>query len=418
MESGKHSILTIAYYFDPNTAVGALRSRRFHRYLSEFGYSSQVIAAVVDPADQLPNVHHIPDRMGEFWEERAKAVASGAEVEPLSLTAHCERAIRKFFLPHSGLTWSRTAATFARTLIEPNVGNTTVVSSYPALGTHLTGLQLVSNPRVRWVADFRDPFARYFPKMVVRTQDWLERKIMRQADAVIANTEAVAVQWRKQYPWARHKIHVIWNGFDPEEEIEALPVTPSPWKRVIHTGSLYAGRNANTVIASLSRLRSRSTKAAQVQIVLVGGVSTDSGVDDRLYDQAAAEGWLEFQRTAVPKEKANRLTQEAEGLLLLQPQNAVLVPGKLFEYALIGRPILSLAPAGSSIEWILQNSGLPHVCLHPEDSEEVTDHKLASFLDLPTTPVTANQWFRENFDGRKQTRQLAAIIDSVQDRPS
>jgi len=339
----------------------------------------------------------------------------------MSLPAHVERVIRKLFLPrHAGLAWSRIAAAFAKTLIEPT-RNITVISSYPALGTHLAALQLARDDRVRWVADFRDPFPRYFPRLVGRTQDALEhsleRWIIRRADAVIVNTESIASRWRKQYPWAQHKIHLIWNGFDPEDELQPLPVPASSHKSIVHTGTLYAGRNANGVLEALARLRSRSAvEAANVRIVLVGAVSPDSGINEPLYERAVSEGWLEFRRSPIPKAQAARLIQEADGLLLLQPQNAVLVPGKLFEYASIGRPILSLAPMNSSIEWILQHSGLPCVCMHPEDPTEVADQKLSSFLQLPNAPVHANQWFREHFDGRRQTAQLAGIIEGIQER--
>jgi hypothetical protein len=49
------------------------------------------------------------------------------------------------------------------------------------------------------------------------------------------------------------------------------------------------------------------------------------------------EGWLEFCPT-VPKAEARRLTEEANGLLPLQPQSDIQVPGKLFECLCIGGP--------------------------------------------------------------------------------
>src|SRR5262245_58612152 len=116
----KSSVLIIAYYFDPNNAVGALRSRRFHRYLGELGYDSQVIAAIVDPREQFRNVFHVPDHVDQLFETRVEAVAAGLPIPRMSLPAHVERVIRKLFLPrHAGLAWSRIAAAFAKTLIEP-----------------------------------------------------------------------------------------------------------------------------------------------------------------------------------------------------------------------------------------------------------------------------------------------------------
>jgi hypothetical protein len=145
----------------------------------------------------------------------------------------------------------------------------------------------------------------------------------------------------------------------------------------------------------------------------VGWADPGTAADETLHERAIAQGWLEMTRRPIPREQAMQLTAQADGLVLLQPQSAVQVPAKLFEYVRIGRPILALAPPNSSIEWILNNSGIPYVCIHDEDPPAVADEKLLRFLALPNTPVKANRWFEENFDARKQTQQLAELIDSL-----
>ena len=74
-------------------------------------------------------------------------------------------------------------------------------------------------------------------------------------------------------------------------------------------------------------------------------------------------------------------------------------------------------PPDSSIEWILSNSGVPYVCVHEQDSPDAADEKVLRFLALPNTPVAANRLFEENFDARKQTQQLAQLIDSLDPAP-
>jgi hypothetical protein len=89
------------------------------------------------------------------------------------------------------------------------------------------------------------------------------------------------------------------------------------------------------------------------------------------------------------------------------------VPGKLFEYLQIGRPILALAPRDSAIEHILARAGVPQVTVYPDDPPEVVDDKVREYLALPTEPVAANAWFQENFNAEHQARQLADILDRV-----
>ena len=47
----KGEVLIIAYYFPPQNTAGAARPSRFHKYLPEFGYRTQVISAAAPAGD-------------------------------------------------------------------------------------------------------------------------------------------------------------------------------------------------------------------------------------------------------------------------------------------------------------------------------------------------------------------------------
>jgi hypothetical protein len=142
-------------------------------------------------------------------------------------------------------------------------------------------------------------------------------------------------------------------------------------------------------------------------------VDAKAGLDSALYDEAERDGWLEV-RPAVPKGESQRMMEEADGLLLVQPQSNIQVPGKLFEYVCIGRPILALVPQRSAVEQILEKAGVPYVCVYADDEMEAVDRKLLAFLRLPTAPTLYNAWFRNNFNAEYQAEQLAAIIGAIQ----
>jgi glycosyltransferase involved in cell wall biosynthesis len=353
----------------------------------------------------------VPDDAGAFWERREAALACGQPAEKLSPQLHIERVARRILEGHYGLAWSRAASRAARAIIEGTPSIRSVISSHPPIGVHLSAMQFARAYRLRWIADFRDP-VRYGAGRVSR---WctksLEQRIFHRADAIIANTEAAADRWRRMFPWAERKIHVIWNGFDPDEEQSALPLPARPERWLVHAGSLYHNRNANVVVAALARLRDRKApQAERVRIVLAGVVDKTAGVDEGVHSAAIADGWLEMSGSPIPRDQADRLVREAHGLLLLQPQSANQVPAKLFQYLCIGRPILAVAPRRSPIEWILGNAGVPFVCIHPDDPEEETDRKLLAYLDHPPAITPANEWFRTSFDGRRQTEHLASLL--------
>ncbi len=105
--------------------------------------------------------------------------------------------------------------------------------------------------------------------------------------------------------------------------------------------------------------------------------------------------------------------EEADGLLLVQPQSDVQIPGKLFEYICIGRPILAFVPQRSAVEQILEKAGVPYVCVYVDDEMEVIDRKILAFLGLPSASTPYNAWFQNNFNAEYQTEQLASIIRGI-----
>jgi hypothetical protein len=414
----KPLVIVIAYFFDPSKAVGAMRPWRFYEYLSDLGYDCRVITAFPPPGSLSDAILHVPDETAAIWDARAKQVEAGESTDSLPLSAQVDRLARRFFLPNqAGLIWYRAAASVAENVI--GARRAVVFSTYPVLGTHLVGSALKRRKGVPWIADFRDPvlfsgweqFA--FPaRFGLQT---VERAILNRADIVIANTEPIADEWRQTYRNSE-KIHVIWNGFDPRSQLHALPVPERMQKLLVHAGSLYGGRNANVVAASLERITNsgggEKVALPAARILLVGTLRPESNSDKELCRRGVEQGWLEIL-PRVEREEAQRMTQEADGLLLLQPQSRVQVPAKLFEYLSIGRPILAVVPKESAVEWILTRSGVPFTCLYPEDPPEAADAKLREFLALPNTPVQPSAWYLREFDAKHQTDYLARLIETV-----
>lgn len=407
----KLHVILIAYHFPPGPEMGAVRPYRFYKYLKRMGYACHVITASAQP-EMNADVTFLADDLRETWE--------GAGEQRKSFKAYQELLVRKIAFPgHIGIMWSIAAAARCHELVRKYPRDKIVVfSTYPPLGVIPAGLLAYLRDRLPWVADFRDPLSAGLGDAFVSAKQrfWnnqLEARVFRQASAVIANVEGAAEMWRKRYPRGARKLHVIPNGFDPEDAPHAREIPPRAEKRIIHAGGLYHGRTPNAIVESLGRLRVRATpEAMAAKILLVGHVDVKTGLDHAQYDTAQREGWLEM-RAQLPRKDAQRLLEEADALLLVQPQSDVQVPGKLFEYVCIGRPILALVPRASAIERILHNSGIPHVCIYNDDNAAVADQKLVEFLRLPNTASEASEWFRANFNAEEQTKKLAGVIENV-----
>jgi glycosyltransferase involved in cell wall biosynthesis len=292
-----------------------------------------------------------------------------------------------------------------------------VLSTYPPIGTLIAGLRARRRNNVRWIADFRDPIGGVPVELLpAHVRFWtrvLERLTFRRADAVIANVEAAAAVWRHSYPAVKRKLHVIYNGFDPDDMPHARVVPARERRLIVHAGTLYHGRNPNVVLEAFARLHQRGVpEAASVSMLFVGDIDLRTGLNKAMAEEGQKQGWLEFQGM-LPRKDALRLLEEADALLLVQPQTNLQVPGKLFEYICIGRPILAIVPRSSPIEEILLQSGAAQVCIYPDDAPEVADAKLLDFLRLSSTPKPMKEWFQTNFNSKLQTEVLAGIVDEL-----
>jgi glycosyltransferase involved in cell wall biosynthesis len=412
MPKAKPHIILIAYYFPPAQEIGGFRPFRFYKYLKRMGYVCHVITAT-QPEDERPSdVVYVPDNLRLVWEGRTK--------QRLSFKAWIELLIRKLMFPgHIGFMWSIDVAARCREILHDHPQHRFVVfSTYPPLGVLLAGCIVHLRERIPWIADFRDPISGLgvgiLPRYALFWNHRLEAFVFRTANAVVANVEGAATVWRNRYPWAQQKLHVICNGFDPDDEPAARELPPRNQKVILHAGALYHGRNPNLLIESLSRLREQGMpEARSVSVLLVGAGDAKAGLDPALYDEAERDGWLGL-RPAVPRRESQRMMEEADGLLLVQPQSNVQVPGKLFEYICIGRPILALVPQRSAVEQILERVGVSYVCVYADDETGVVDRKILAFLRLPSVPTPYNAWFRNNFNAEYQAEQLAAIIRAIQ----
>jgi glycosyltransferase involved in cell wall biosynthesis len=403
-------VVMFAYHYPPENAVGAARPHRFYKYLSRMGYCCHVITAV----DQ-----------GTVPEVETEYVADPFVTHPRQgIGWQFERAVRKLLLPAvTGVRWSRLACQAARAFLvsKPNA-EITVYSTYPPLGTHLAALLLIRKRKVKWVADSRDPLSdnpahiglSRFQRQLYR---WIELLVLRRADITIANTDVAAENVTKAHPKYKARVHVIWNGFDPEDRIESRPLSQRPYRLYTHTGELYGGRNIAPLLKSISRLIDTGRLVAdRIRIRLVGSFDSDSVPDPEFLARATQQGWLDLGSENVPADEARQIAQDSDGLLLIQPHSAVQVPAKLFEYLRIGRPILAFVLPNSPIEQILSRSGVPYRCVYAGSSLQAFDAAVQSFLDLKCDAAPANAWFKENFDAQNQTRTLESLIRSIQGR--
>jgi glycosyltransferase involved in cell wall biosynthesis len=394
------TLLLLAYHFPPENVSGAARPFRFYRYLPEFGISPVVITASPQNGERS-DVVFIRDVPRDFPRQ--------------TWSWHMERIVRKLFLPGAlGLTWSREAAAQGCKLIQA-YNRPIVLSTAPPFSTHLAALMIKRKLGIPWIADFRDPMASVeivVPRMNIYSI--LESFLFDRADAIIANTDAVHNLWSARYPSQRGKIHVIWNGFDPDEVISPASIPQRDFKSLVHVGELYGGRHPGPILDSIQRLTACGALAPGSLRLSLIGPSSDAAIPNiDVLRRLVNAGIVEYVPLRIPQNEARLIARQADALLLLQPHTNVHVPAKLFEYIRIGRPVLAFVKRDSPTERILSRCGIVYRSIYPDDPPEEVDIKMLEFLALPSDPVSPNKWFDEQFNARRQTQTLSSIIDGL-----
>ena len=404
-------VLMIAFPYPPCQEPGAVRPVTFAKYLRRSGYNVKVVTAFNDGSRD--EVVYVPNR---------QSVPTRRTVRGLS-----EMVLRKFFFPSDeAMLWTADAVRAAEPLLRMH-RRAAVFSTFPPLNSHLVGWRLKRRFGVGWVADFRDPMVgspgrrltnsklRYgaVPTSIDRT---IQPGMFRDADAIVANTDAVLERWQREYPAYRNKLFHIANGFDPEEMSTAAPIPPRPRRVMAHVGSIYTGRHPVPVLHSLERLiRNGRLDPANILVHLIGAIDWTLVPDHEIFRRLGDLGCIRAPGTAMPRTEAQQIMREADYLLLLDVVTSDAgqqIPSKIFEYIPIGRPILATTTRNSPVDRLLARAGIPYACVYPDSASEETDTAVMRILLTPTdAPTPASEWFLETYDGVRRTQALAELID-------
>jgi glycosyltransferase involved in cell wall biosynthesis len=443
------TVLWISYPFPPAVSAGVFRSVRFLQHLPENGWQAVVLTVQLDgrfpqdsslerlvPADLEVRYAELPVglswrlRRGRISAEaspRTAAEATGSAPETSAARSapnwlrRCYGTCKERILatPDAKIGWARRAYATALDVIadcRPSV----IFSTAPPHSSHLLGVWLKRTTGLPLVLDFRDPWARgpwsqRGSRYLARVQARLEGRCVRAADAVILNTHEARDEFAKFY--AREtagKFHSIYNGYSEdlkahaEKLLAATDCSPRNGLKICHVGTIYGRRELRPFLLAIQRVAARGV---DIQFEQVGGVKVD-------YDLATflREAGLQDRVAICPPvthEEALRRMADADALLLLQPDGDLQVPGKLFEMILFRKPIVTLSGPGATRQ-LATRYRLGPVAAHDDVAA------MAAALELlpSTEAAAAADWpaVQDAFDGRGQTRQLAAILNEASRR--
>jgi hypothetical protein len=409
-------------FFPPMGGGGVHRPLSFVRHLPEHGWRVTVVTPAGDAywirdeslLGTIPRecrVIRTRTWSGQAWLARARR--GGAPGSRSSRRFGVARRMASVaLLPDSYLGWVPFAARAALEVARTDAVDV-VFSTSPPESTHLAARAVHRRTRLPWVADFRDPWMNLH--LLDAPSRWHARVHRRMEESVCASAHVlVTTRWhearlRDDYPGAR--VTRLPNGYEGEE-IARLDAGRPPGRplRVVHAGMLTQQRSAAPFLEALARvLAAEPALRGEVTVEFIGPREDEN---ERAAQRLHLGDVVAF-RDPLRHADALRAQAAAHVLLLIKHADARydgLVPGKLYEYIGLCRPILALAPPGEARDLVVSlRRGEAASPSRGDDIQRalrvMIDHHRAGRLDA-AYDLSA----RPEFDRRRIAGDLAALL--------
>ena len=428
MKKDQKKVLIITYYWPPAGGPGVQRWLKFVKYLPDFDIEPIVYIPenptypILDSdleQDVSKKVTILRKRIFEpygiasiFGSGKIKKISKGIIPHQRKQT-FVERTslwIRgNLFIPDARIFWVKPSISYLDKYIKAN-NIDTVITTGPPHSVHLIGLGLKKLNKITWIADFRDPWTSigYHKALKLSPQAQqrhisMEKEVLNRADSVIVTSRTTKAEFSKI---TTKPIEIITNGYDAEKvQKRALDTKFS----LAHIGSFLSERNPRILWKALKELvKEEAGFADNLQLKLAGAISPiilanieEFGLTKFLINL----GYLSHKE-AVAEQRA------AQVLLLIEidsEETNGIIPGKIFEYMVSGRPVIGIGPDMSDFAEIITETNTG-VFINYDEKDKLKDtileyYKLYLQGNLKSNAVGLQKYSRKNL-----TAKLAQLL--------
>ncbi|MGH9580876.1 MAG: glycosyltransferase, partial [Terriglobales bacterium] len=299
-----------------------------------------------------------------------------------------------------------------------------VYTTHPPRAGHVVGMLLSGLCGVPWLAEFRDPWtippgAQPIPEMAVPAaarNRWLLRRMVKAAAAIVPVTPGYAQELVSVWNAPSARVQVINNGFDDEDFPASNLNNGRPaWMRpdcvhLTHFGTIYPQFHGSFFPALVEAVRESEEVRRRLRVHIVGFPATEV--------QAYAE--REDLREVL---QFHKFLSHADALAAMRSSQCLLlfyghpytsqssIPGKIYEYLRVGRPVFVLAYEGGlrklveqgNAGWVLPPDDIPGI-------KRLLTELASQTLRLPPPPAPE---FVSQFRYDHLAKMLAATLDKA-----
>lgn len=369
-------VLILSELFEPQNTVGAIRPGKLAKYLHQNGYSVTVFCAAENlrgagaPERPYPVIY--------AGSAPTPVPVSGGKAKGTALQdPSWKRDLKMLKRQLAALKKGRAFADLLRQAVEDGTlvpdQFDCVFSTFGPVGSVLAARAFHRMaPQVRWVQDFRDPMvSQIMPKLMKPYYGFLQRSAVRHADGITTVSEGYA---RRIAP--KGQVRVIPNGFDRAD----CPAAEAEDGRFsfAYVGALYEGKRDLGLLFQVCAdlIQKGFLPREQVRFHY-------AGAEGACFASQAARFGLEDlaeDHGMVSRAESIRIQARVRFLLLStwnDPGEEGVFPGKMLEYMLMEKPIVSIVGGtlpGSEVTQIIRRMGLgvSCECADPEAASELT----------------------------------------------
>lgn len=437
-------ILIVSAYFPPQNSIASLRPYSWAKYWSQWGHDMTVLTTPKPPAPSnspmpcdgfrvleipVPGFYPIRSFLRKLdWQQASApdvvAVSPNQNLSGRSFSRlrHWTTAMRLRYgvfnlcrMPEFHDLWAiRCIPVVSQERWDA------VVSTGGPYSTHIVGHILKRRKLTQtWVVDWRDLWTdnHIYPGLpgFRILERLIEQSFHRHCDSITTVSKPLANRLRTT---AEDKVHVVYNGFDPDDyaSLPAESIFPADAVfRIVYTGTIYPGKQDPTpLFRAIGQLHaSRKLSPEQLQVIFAG-FNTDMSA---LARQEGVEQYVQYAGF-VPRQDALRMQRDADALLFLEfeaPGVEGVLTGKLFEYLFAEPPILAIGISQDSAAGrIIEKAGRGRA--YGKDTEQLS-LDLLQMMDMRVRGKQRGSAVLrpeiQQFSRAQQARNLLALISTA-----
>ncbi|MEP1488245.1 MAG: glycosyltransferase family 4 protein [Algibacter sp.] len=424
----KKKVLIVTYYWPPAGGPGVQRWLKFVKYLPEYNIEpivyipenanyplvdDSLVSEVSDSLTILKQPIKEPYKLaGLLSKASSKTISKGiiADHKKQSIVERLMLYVRgNYFIPDARKSWVKPSVAFLFDYIsKENID--TIITTGPPHSLHLIGLELKERLGVKWFADFRDPWTTIgYHKQLKLTEKSrqkhkdLERQVLNTADQIIVTSSITKNEFQNL---TLNPIEVITNGYD-KETVGSVALDSE--FSMAHIGSLLSKRNPELLWKVLGELvKENHDFSKDFKLRFIGAVSEDvlrSIEKNKLSDYVDDVGYVSHKQAIVYQKKS-------QVLLLIEidsEETKCIIPGKLFEYMVTNRPIISIGPKGSDVEKIIKETNTGN-CFYYEDYESLKSIILTHYKGFQNNTLQSHPIGLQKYHRKALTQSLSKLL--------